>query len=102
MKSLEKGGSNLEVTNEQLEELVRDKMFDGGVIKFGGDINLDLAVSMDEINIDTLDSEVLNFKGVKILTITLKQLHDMKATSLGPKDQEDVMRILQLKNGNLR
>ena len=47
-----------EVTDEELEELRIYNVFEYGVVKFGGEIGLDIATTFRELNIDSLQSEI--------------------------------------------
>lgn len=91
----------LNITDADLVSLVEDHAFDCGVIKFGGDIGLDIATSMGERTIDSLSIEMITLDGVEIPVITLEQLYEMKSDSLRDKDMEDVLRLRQLRGDDL-
>lgn len=82
-----------EVTDEEYESLVSDGSFEYGVVKFAGEIGVDVATHMGINSIDSLEYEVRLINGVEVRVVTLRQLIQMKSDSLREKDQDDVLEM---------
>lgn len=85
-----------EITDDELAELKLNNVFEYGVVKFGGDIELDVATTFGELTFDTLQAEIKIVGGIEIKVITLTQLISMKSNSFRQKDIEDLARLKQL------
>jgi hypothetical protein len=91
-----------EIEHEELQALIDEGAFDYGVIRFGGEIGLDVATSMGTRTFDSLETQIVNLQGVELNVVTVQQLYEMKSTSLRARDMEDAARLRELRGADLR
>jgi len=90
-----------DIPNSELKLLVDEQAFEYGVIKFLGDIGLDVATKMGDFTMETLMKEMVFIEDLQINVITIKQLYNMKKSSHRDKDILDVARIRELRGADL-
>lgn len=80
-----------------MQSLIDEGAFDYGVIKFGGEVGLDVATSMGERTFDSLETQIIEVDGAKLNVVTVQQLYDMKNNSLRQRDMEDAARLREVR-----
>lgn len=91
-----------DISSDELQSLIDDDAFEYGVIKFGGEIGLNIATSMGERTFDALEKQVVDLDGIELKVVTVKQLYEMKSKSLRQRDIEDAARLRELRGADLK